>query len=96
MRNNLRLSLGPILYYWSRDDVFEFYRRIADSPVDIVVEKLTKSKKGEIATKKLAKLTYPTGSLEALTTAFRVGARSPDGYPANDDELLEAEEVEVP
>ncbi|MCB1861256.1 MAG: U32 family peptidase [Gammaproteobacteria bacterium] len=36
MRNNLRLSLGPILYYWSRDDVFEFYQRIADSPVDIV------------------------------------------------------------
>ena len=34
--SNLRLSLGPILYYWSRDDVMEFYRRIADTPVDIV------------------------------------------------------------
>jgi collagenase-like PrtC family protease len=36
MSNKPRLSLGPILYYWSRDDVFEFYREIADSPVDIV------------------------------------------------------------
>lgn len=31
-----RLSLGPILYYWSRDDLFAFYREIADSPVDVV------------------------------------------------------------
>jgi len=36
MSNTPRLSLGPILYYWSRDDVLEFYRQIADSPVDIV------------------------------------------------------------
>ena len=31
-----KLSLGPILYYWSRDKVFEFYESIAESPVDIV------------------------------------------------------------
>ncbi len=31
-----RLSLGPILYYWSRDQVFDFYHSIADTPVDIV------------------------------------------------------------
>lgn len=31
-----RLSLGPILYYWSRDDVFSFYQGIAEAPVDIV------------------------------------------------------------
>lgn len=36
MSNNPRLALGPILYYWSRDDVIEFYRQIADAPVDIV------------------------------------------------------------
>ena len=36
MSNNPKLSLGPILYYWSRDDLFEFYRQVADSPVDIV------------------------------------------------------------
>ncbi|NOQ87703.1 MAG: U32 family peptidase [Gammaproteobacteria bacterium] len=31
-----KLSLGPLLYYWSRDDVFNFYESIADTAVDIV------------------------------------------------------------
>ncbi len=32
----MKLSLGPILYYWSRQKVFEFYESIAEQPVDIV------------------------------------------------------------
>ena len=32
----MKLALGPILYYWQRDTLFEFYERIADAPVDIV------------------------------------------------------------
>lgn len=31
-----KLSLGPLLYYWSRDDVFSFYESIADTAIDIV------------------------------------------------------------
>ena len=31
-----RLSLGPILYYWSLEEVFSFYESIATTPVDIV------------------------------------------------------------
>ena len=31
-----RLSLGPLLYYWPREDVFRFYESIADTAVDIV------------------------------------------------------------
>ena len=31
-----RLSLGPVLYYWSRDELFAFYRDIASRPVDTV------------------------------------------------------------
>ncbi|MFQ5644519.1 MAG: U32 family peptidase [Thiogranum sp.] len=31
-----RLSLGPVLYYWSRDEMFDFYARIADTEADIV------------------------------------------------------------
>ncbi len=31
-----KLSLGPLLYYWSRDDVFKFYESIAETKVDIV------------------------------------------------------------
>ena len=36
MNTTPRLSLGPILYYWSRDQVLDFYRQVADWPVDIV------------------------------------------------------------
>ncbi len=32
----MKLSLGPILYYWQRDALFEFYERISDAQVDIV------------------------------------------------------------
>ncbi len=31
-----KLSLGPLLYYWSREDVFAFYETIAGTAVDIV------------------------------------------------------------
>ena len=31
-----RLSLGPVLYYWGRDELFDFYDRIAATEVDIV------------------------------------------------------------
>ncbi|HEY0847871.1 MAG TPA: U32 family peptidase [Noviherbaspirillum sp.] len=32
----LKLALGPILYFWPRETVFEFYQNIANTPVDIV------------------------------------------------------------
>lgn len=33
---NMKLSLGPLLYYWPREVIFDFYRQAADWPVDIV------------------------------------------------------------
>lgn len=36
MSNQPKLSLGPILYFWSKQKTEEFYERIADTPVDIV------------------------------------------------------------
>lgn len=32
----MKLSLGPLLYYWPRQTVLDFYRRLIDSPVDII------------------------------------------------------------
>ncbi len=31
-----RLTLGPLLYYWPRDRVHQFYEQAADSPVDTI------------------------------------------------------------
>jgi len=32
----MKISLGPLLYYWPRKAVWEFYAAIADAPVDVV------------------------------------------------------------
>jgi collagenase-like PrtC family protease len=33
---NLQLALGPVLFFWSRDDIFRFYAEAAQWPLDIV------------------------------------------------------------
>ncbi len=32
----MKLSLGPIQYFWSHDDLVKFYQLVADMPVDVV------------------------------------------------------------
>jgi collagenase-like PrtC family protease len=31
-----KISLGPILYYWSRDTIYDFYAQAAEMPLDII------------------------------------------------------------
>jgi O2-independent ubiquinone biosynthesis protein UbiV len=33
---DMKLSIGPVLYYWERDKLFEFYAAVAASPANIV------------------------------------------------------------
>ena len=33
---SMKLSLGPILYYWERERVLDFYAQVAGWPVDVV------------------------------------------------------------
>lgn len=32
----MKLALGPVLYYWNREVMFDFYDQMADAPVDII------------------------------------------------------------
>ncbi len=36
INKKMKLSVGPVQYYWDRETMFEFYKDIANSPVDIV------------------------------------------------------------
>jgi O2-independent ubiquinone biosynthesis protein UbiV len=35
-QTSIKLSLGPVLYYWPRDITLDFYKQVANWPVDVV------------------------------------------------------------
>ncbi|MEW8384192.1 MAG: U32 family peptidase, partial [Candidatus Thiodiazotropha taylori] len=36
MSTNPKLSLGPILFYWQKEEIYQFYEQAAEMPVDII------------------------------------------------------------
>ena len=45
----MQITLGPLLYFWSRQDVFEFYQKVADSCFDrVYLGEATCSKRREL------------------------------------------------
>ena len=100
-KNTPKLSLGPLLYYWSRDDVFKFYETIADTAVDIVYLGETVCSKRRLlrpdAWLQLAGLLEEAGKEVVLSTLTLVEANSElssmQKICANEQYLVEANDM---
>jgi collagenase-like PrtC family protease len=79
-QTNPRLALGPLLYFWPRDTVLEFYRRVEDTPVDIVyLGETVCSKRRELRTEdwlELAERLKAAGKEVVLSTLALIEAES--------------------
>jgi len=75
-----RLSLGPVLYFWTREKVFSFYEGIAKSPVDIVyLGETVCSKRRQLKTQdwlELAQMLQQAGKEVVLSTMTLLEADS--------------------
>ena len=76
----MKLSLGPLLYFWNRDTVFSFYQEIASAPVDIVyLGEAVCSKRRELKLDdwmSLAEMLLKAGKEVVLTTLSLIEAES--------------------
>ncbi len=96
-----KLSLGPLLYYWSRDDVFKFYESIADTNVDIVYLGETVCSKRRLlrpdAWLQIAGLLKEAGKEVVLSTITLLEANSElsalKKICANEDYMVEANDM---
>ncbi len=64
-----------------------------NAPIQVFVEKVTRNKKGEVATKRVARLTYPAGSLHSLAIALGIQQTAADATDVEDD-VVQLDEVE--
>lgn len=76
----MKLSLGPLLYFWPRDRVLDFYHEVADMPVDIVyLGETVCAKRRELDTEdwlELAEYLRSAGKRPVLSTLALVEAGS--------------------
>ena len=97
----MRLAVGPVLYFWDRERLMDFYTKLAETPVDIVYL-------GETVCSKRRSLRFPDwleigrmladhGKQVVLSTLTLVEAESEVGQIArvcrNGDFLVEANDV---
>ncbi len=75
-----KLALGPLLYLWNRDDLFEFYQKAAQWPVDIIyLGEVVCSKRRAVKTEdylEIAALLTAAGKEVVLSTLALVEAES--------------------
>ncbi|MCG6941816.1 MAG: U32 family peptidase [Thiohalocapsa sp.] len=96
-----RLSLGPISYYWPKDQVDEFYAMVAESPVDIVyVGETICSKRNQVRWEdwlEIAATLKAAGKEVVLSTLALLEAESElkrlRAICGQDDHLVEANDI---
>lgn len=76
----MKISVGPILYYWPKQQVLDFYQRLLDSPVDIIyLGEAVCSKRHELRIEdwiELAATLSESGKQIVLSTLALIEARS--------------------
>ena len=101
MSKQPKLSLGPILYFWSREDVLEFYRQVAEWPLDIVYLGETVCSKRALLSMEdwleLAEMLQKAGKEVVLSTMALLEAESEmkrlRRICSNEDYLVEANDM---
>ncbi len=75
-----KLALGPLLYYWSKQDTLEFYQQAANWPVDIIyLGEVICSKRRDMRLQdwmELAQMLHGSGKEVVLSTLALVEAES--------------------
>ncbi len=96
-----KISLGPILYFWSREDVLAFYEQVAQWPVDIVYLGETVCSKRNLLSMDdwmdLAKMLQQAGKEVVLSTLALLEAESEmkrlRRICANEEYMVEANDM---
>ena len=99
--NTLKLSLGPIQYYWDREKVFEFYKQIANTKIDIVYLGETVCSKRKLIRRddwlKIAELLTSSGKEVVLSSMTLIESNSElatiKSLCVNSDYCIEANDI---